>query len=167
MINIKRQNRGRAKTRFGILLSGLAPRYQRILLKNPIIQNNSTDDRFIMCLFRIEDMRIKVSHLQRPFINPETREISTYSQIKESYKYLNWTCAYCKTDIKSKIDNFKVDNFSCKKCYNYYVKDANKVDKSVMDSMIKFTEHYKNLIKQNQKTFIKYVKRNEKKNSIL
>ena len=166
MINIKRQNRGREKTRFGIVLKGLSPRYQRVLLKNPIISKNSSDDRFIMCLFRLEDAAINVSHLQRPFVNPETREVSTYSSIKRTFKLLDWNCAYCKNSIKSKVDNFKIDNFVCSKCYTYYVKDANNVSQSVLDSMMAFTEYHKKLIKETQRKFIKYIHKNEKTNAV-
>lgn len=167
MINIKRQNRGKARTRFGILLKTLLPRYQRVLFKNPVISKNSGDDRFLLCIFKIEDSAIKVSHLQRPFVNPETREVSTYAQVKRSYKIIDWKCAYCKNLIKSKVDNFKIDNFTCTKCYTYYVKDVNNVSQSVLDSMLAFTEHYKKLIKENQKKFLKYIRKNEKKNSLL
>lgn len=167
MINITRQKRGKARTRFGILLRNLSPRYQRVLLKNPVISKNSLDDRFIMCLFRIEDASIKVSHLYRPFINPESREISTYSLIKKSYKIFDWKCAYCQKPIKSNIDNFKPENFTCKKCYTYYVKDTKKVSQCILDSMVDFTDHCKNLIRENQRKFLKYIKRNEKTNSLL
>jgi len=166
-IIIKRQKRGRASTRFGILLKTLAPRYQRVLIENPIIRKNSTDDRFIRCLFLIEDSRIRVSHLQRPHVHPVTREISTFSSIKQSYNFLDWNCAYCKTHIKSNVNKFRVDNFVCRKCYKYYVKDVNLISESVMDSMIKFTDHYKKIIREDQQKFLKYIKRNEKKNSLL
>jgi hypothetical protein len=167
MVNIKRQNRGKARTRFGILLKNLAPRYQRVLLKNPVISKNSLDDRFIQCLFRIEDSKIKVSHLYRPFVNPETREVSTYSKVKDTYKILDWTCCFCKTEIKSRTDNFKPDNFTCKKCYTYYVKDVNRVSPSILESMVNFTDHYKKLLKENQRKFLKYIRKNEKTDSLL
>jgi hypothetical protein len=166
MIKIIRQNRGRAKTRFGILLKNLAPRYQRILFNNPIISKNSMDDRFILCLFKMEDDRIKVSYLERPFINPETREISTYSEIKKTYRILDWECAYCKTPIKSKINYFKADNFTCSKCYTYYVKDLNSISQIILKSMVNFTDYYKRLLKENQQKFLKYIKKNEKKSSV-
>ena len=167
MINIKRQNRGKARTRFGILLKPLLPRYRRVLLKNPVILKSSNNDRFLLCVFKMEDSIIKVSHLQRPFINPETREVSTYAQVKRTYKLIDWNCAYCKKPITSKVDNFKIDNFTCTKCYTYYVKDVNSVSQSVLDSMLSFTEHYKKLIKENQKKFLKYIRKNEKKNSLI
>lgn len=162
-IILKRQNLGKAKTRFNILLKGLAPRYQRILFKNPVIKKNSTDDRFILCLFKIEDAKIKVSHLRRPFINLDTREVSDYSSIIKSYKVLDWNCAFCKRSIKTKIDNFKSDNFTCSDCYNYYkIKEAKTVSDLIVSSMFKFVEHYKNILKENQKMFLKYIKKNER-----
>lgn len=163
MINIVRQNRGRAKTRFNILLKGLLPRYQKVLLKNPIISRYSTDDRFIKCLFKIEDARIKVSHLTRPFINSETREVSDYSTVKKSFKELDWECAYCEVEIKSKVDNFKTQNFVCPKCHKHYVKDGKLVNQLVLDSMVKFVNHYKSMMRENQKMFLKYINKNKRK----
>ena len=167
MFIIRRQNKGRTKTRFGIVLSLLKPRYQRILMKNNVIKKNSDDDRFISCLFRIEDSRIKVSYNRRPFINLETREVSTYTTVKDSYKILDWSCAFCKTSIKSRIYKFESDNFCCNKCYSYYIKDNNRVSQLVIDSMVKFTDHYKQILLKTQKQFIKYIKKNEKRNSLL
>ncbi len=161
-IIIKRQKPGRASTRFGILLKPLAPRYQRILIENPIIKKNSTDDRFIRCLFLIEDSRIRVSYLTRPHVHPVTREVSTFSSIKTSYKFLDWNCAYCRVSIKSNVNIFKSENFTCSKCYRYYVKDSSIISESVMDSMIKFTDQYKKIIREDQKRFLKYIQRNEK-----
>lgn len=164
---IKRQNKGRTKTRFGIVLSLLKPRYQRILMKNNVIKKNSDDDKFLGCLFRIEDSRIKVSYNRRPFINLETREVSTYTTVKDSYKILDWECAFCKKTIKSRIDKFEADNFCCNKCYTYYIKDNNKVSQLVIDSMVKFSDHYKQILLKTQKQFIKYIKKNEKRHSLL
>ncbi len=167
MIKIKRQNKGRAKTRFGILLSSLPPRYQRILLKNEVIKKNADDDQFLNCLFQMEEARINISYNQRPFVNLETREISTYSNVKDSYKILDWDCAFCKAPIKSRVDKFNSENFCCKKCYTYYIKDNKKVSQLVIDSMVKFGDHYKKLLRETQQKFIKYIKKNEKRNSLL
>ena len=49
-MEIHRQNLGKRPTKFGIVLDRLKPRYQKILKKNPIIRNNSTDDRFLNCM---------------------------------------------------------------------------------------------------------------------
>jgi hypothetical protein len=167
MIKIIRQNKGRAKTRFGILLSSLKPRYQRILLKNEVIKKNSNDDSFLNCLFQIEDSRISISYNTRPFVNLETQEVSTYSSVKDSYKILDWNCAFCKADIKCRVDRFDSGNFCCRKCYTYYIKDNKKVSQLVIDSMIKFGDHYKKLLIETQQKFIKYIKKNEKRNSLL
>lgn len=168
MIQLIRQNRGRAKTKFNILLKGLAPRYQKVLIENPVIKKNSTDDRFILSLFKIEDSKIKVSYLKRPFFNLETREVSDYASIKNTYKILDWNCAFCKKPIKSKIDNLRSENFVCGPCTEYYkVKETKKVSDLIVSSMIKFVEHYKAILKENQKMFLKYIKKNEKRSTLL
>jgi hypothetical protein len=161
MINLQRQNRGRAKTRFNILLKGLKPRYQQVLLENSIISKNSTDDRFITCLFRLEDRRISVTHLNRPYINPETKEISLFREVKKSFRFLDWECAYCKTPIKSEIHNYKEENFTCTRCFSYYVKNAKIVSQLILESSFKFTEKYKKILLEDQKKFIKYIKKND------
>ena len=167
MIKIIRQNRGKARTRFGILLSSLKPRHQRVLLKNEVIKKNSGDDNFLNCLFQIEDSRINISYKMRPFINLETQEVSTFATVKDSYKILDWKCAFCKTDIKSRVDKFDSKNFCCSKCYTYYIKDNNQVSQLIIDSMIKFGDYYKKLMRETQQKFIKYIKKNEKRNSLL
>jgi hypothetical protein len=161
MINIVRQNRGRARTKFNILLKPLKPRHQQVLLDNPIISKNSTDDRFIQCLFRMTDRLISVSHLNRPYINPQTREISLFREVKNSFRFMDWECAYCKTAIKTEIHNYKEENFTCKKCYSYYVKNAKIVSQMIIDSSLRFTERYKKILIEDQKKFLKYIKKND------
>ena len=160
---IKRQKRGRMPTKWGIVLKGLARRYQRILKENPIIRKYSEDDRFVKAIFEIEDRRIYLSYKTRPFINPETKEIGTYLSIKEEYKIFDWHCAYCKTPIKSRIDNYKASNFTCPKCFKYYLKNSEIIDQRVIESSLAFTENCKQMMIDNQKTFIKYIKKNDKK----
>lgn len=159
---IKRQKPGRAPTKYGILLGTLFPRYKKIILKNPVIKKHSTDDEFLRCIFLIEDAINTVYHLRKPHVHPVTKEISEYSNIRDSYNYVNWNCAFCKTPIKTNINIFKSDNFTCDKCYTYYIKGSSRIDDCVMNSMIKFTDHCKKMIKEDQKKFLKYVKRNEK-----
>lgn len=159
MIDIRRQNKGRAKTRFGILLSPLKPRHQRVLLENPIIQKNATDDRFIRCILRMEDARVSISYLKRPYIDRNKKEILSFFDLRRSLKFLDWNCAYCKVPIKSEIHNYKAENFTCKKCFDYYVKNARIVSQRLIDETLKFTEHHKRIIKSDQDKFLKYIKR--------
>lgn len=161
MIEIKRQNKGKTPTKWGIRLKGLAPRYQKILQKNPIFRKYSDDDRFILSIFKMEDANIKVSYNQRPFVNPETKEVSNYATIIDQYLIFDWKCAYCKTPIKSRIDNYKASNFTCKKCFDYYIKDSKTYNQRIVDASVEFTTHCKKLMIENQKKFIKYIKKNE------
>ena len=137
MITIKRQNVGKTPTKFGIVLKLLKPKHRRILKNNPMIKKYSMDDRFILAIFRMEDLRSNISYLNKPSIHPVTKEISTFSKIKTSYKY-------------------------CSKCFNYYIKDNKKYDKRIIESSLSFTEKCKQLMIDNQKRFLKYLKKNEK-----
>ena len=162
MISIKRQNKGRTPTKWGISLKGMAPRYQKILKENKIFRLYSDDTRFILSIFKIEDSNIMVSHNKRPFINPETKGVSSYSNVVNDYKIINWECAYCKTPIKSKIDNYKASNFTCTKCFNYYIKDTKIYNNRIVEASLEFTTYCRRLMLDNQKKFVKYIKRNEK-----
>jgi len=161
-MEIRRQKAGKNPTKHGIILKGLAPRYQRVLKENPVIKKYSDDDRFIKAIFRMEDGRIRVSHLQRPFVQPESKEVTTYNAVKDSYRIFDWHCAYCKTPIKSRVDNFKPSNFTCPKCFKYYLKDSEIIDQRVIESSLAFTESCKRKMIDNQKSFIKYIRKNEK-----
>jgi hypothetical protein len=161
MIDIRRQNQGRAKTRFGILLSPLKPRHRKVLLDNPILRKNAADDRFIRCILRMEDARINVSYLTRPYIDRANKEIVSFFDLRKSMKFLNWKCAYCETPIKTEIHNYKPENFTCSKCFNYYVKNSKFINQRLIDETLRFTEYHKNLIKADQAKFLKYIKKND------
>ena len=160
MIKFKRQNLGRAKTRFGILLSPLKPRHRKILLDNPILKKNSTDDRFLNCIFSLEDSKMRVSHNIRPYMNRKDRSVSTYMRSKEINRFLDWSCAYCKVEIKSEINNYEPENFVCEKCYNYYIKNSKFVNERIIESSIRFTDLYKRELKKEQLKFLKYIRKN-------
>lgn len=166
-IVIKRQNKGKTPTKHGIVLTCLAPRYQRILKENPIIKKYADDDRFLQAIFRIEDKRISVSHTTRPSIQPESKEVQQYNAVKDSYRVFDWHCAYCTTPIKSRIDTFVPSNFTCEKCFKYYLKGSEIIDQRVIESSLAFTETCKRMMIDNQKSFLKYIRKNEKSSSIL
>lgn len=162
MIEIRRQNVGKTPTKYGIVTKGLKPRYKKILNDNLVIKKYSDDDRFIRAIFKIEDEKIRISHLQRPFVHPVSKEIHPFESIKDSYRIFNWECAYCKTPIESRMDRFSPDNFTCKKCYTYYIKDSKKINQRIIESSLSFTENCKRMMIDNQKSFIKYLRKNEK-----
>jgi hypothetical protein len=160
-MEIIRQNLGKRPTKFGIVLDRLKPRYQKILKKNPIIRNNSTDDRFLNCIFKIEDRLIQVSYLKRVFIEPKSGEISSFKIIRESYHQFDWNCTFCNKPIKSRIDNYEPGNFTCTKCENTYIKGTRKIPRRIIEESLRFTEHVKTLMKNDQKKIIKYIKKND------
>lgn len=162
MITIKRQNLGRTLTRFGIVLKLLKPSHRKILKDNICIKKYSHDDRFIIAIFTIEDLLDNLSYVNKPSIHPETKEISTRIKINRSYKYFDWNCAYCNIEIKSKFGDMSPSNYTCEKCFNYYIKDNKKYDKRIVESSLKFTEKCKQSMIDNQTMILKYIKKNEK-----
>lgn len=161
MIDIRRQKQGRARTKFGILLSPLKPRHQRILIENPILKKHAYDDRFIRCILMIEDSRINVSHLMRPYVNHNDKTITLFHEVKKSFRFLDWKCSYCNRSIKTEINNYEPENFTCEQCYNYYVKNSKFINQRLIDASLKFTDHQKKIHRANQAKFIKYIKKND------
>jgi hypothetical protein len=161
-MEIKRQKAGKTPTKWGIVTKGMSPRYKRVLYENPVIKKYADDDRFINAIFSLEDKRIQQSHINRPYVNVETKEIGTFSEVKDSYRIFDWHCAYCQTPIKSRIDNFKPSNFTCSKCFKYYLKSSEIIDQRVIESSLAFTESCKRKMIDNQKSFIKYIRKNDK-----
>lgn len=160
-MEIIRQNLGKRPTKYGIVLDRLKPRYQKILKKNPIIRQYSTDDRFLNCIFKIEDRLIQVSYLKRVFIEPQKKEISSFQQIKEEYRNFDWNCTFCNSPIKSRIDDYSPGNFTCTKCENTYIKGTSKIPRRIIEASIRFTDHVKSLMKEDQKKILKYIRKND------
>lgn len=161
MIEFERRGRGHAKTKYGLFMGNMPPRWQRIITENPIIKTFSDNDRILSCILLMEDAKVKVSHLSKTYINLETREISNFRAIKDQYKYLDWKCAFCKTPIKVLIHNYEPNNFTCDKCFNYYLKGSKTISQMVIDSSIAFTDKYKSMLREDQKKFIKYINKND------
>lgn len=159
---IRRQNQGRTPTKWGIVTKNMPPKYKKVLTENPIIRFYSDDDRFLSIIFRLEDRIISKSHSKRPFIDVESKEVKPYEEVKDSYLIFDWHCAYCKKPIKSRIDQITPQNFTCEKCFNYYIKDSSKISQRIIDSSFAFTENCKSKMIDNQKSFIKYIRKNDK-----
>lgn len=160
---IKRQNRGKRKTRFNIILDLLSHRHRELLLENNQIKEYSDDDQYLKILFKVRDYEVNNNHFDRERIDPRTGEILSLVELNESLKVVNWNCCYCNVDIESTMNNFKPKNFVCDDCHDKYIKDVRWVSNIVYENALKFTKHCKNLLRKDQEKFIKYVKRNSKK----
>ena len=161
MIKFTKKGRGFSNTLYGIWFGNHPPRYKKIFKKNPILKDLRDQERTLSCILLMEESLIKVSHYNKPYVNLETREICSFKDVKKSYNFLDWECAFCKTPIKVEINNYKRKNFSCDKCFKYYLEGRDYVSQIIVDSTLKFTEHYKTLLRGEQKKFLKYIKKND------
>jgi len=156
---IKRQNRGKRKTRFGIILDLLLPKHQHILLKNELLKSNSDDDIFLHNVFKLEDINATRPSLRKIYIDPHTNNCVDYPQMKRNLKLVHWKCAYCRCVIESKTDYFKPDNFVCSKCYEKYLDGVKWVPDIILQDSLDFTKHCTKLLRKSQKDIIEYLKK--------
>ena len=159
---ILRQNRGKRKTRFNIILDLLTPRHCNVLLRNELAKEHSDDDVFLQHIFKIEDKLQDNQHYKKIYVCPHTHEVSDAIQMNRNLKLVHWNCAYCRTDIESLMDYFKPDNFICDSCNDKYLKDARMVPEVILEDSLAFTKYCKRLLQKDQKAFIEYLKKSER-----
>lgn len=156
---IKRQNIGKRPTRFGIILDLLADRHKELLMKYKFIKDLSDDDRCLKIIFDIEDrIAFRPPYKDKVYVDPKTKEIMHTLDMRRSLKTVPWNCAYCKKDIESSMEDFDSSNFTCKKCYNYHIKDSKVISKVIAENAYKFTQHCKKLLQEDREKFIQYLK---------
>jgi hypothetical protein len=159
-LDIKRQKVGRTPTIHGIVSGRLRLRHRYILKANRYIVNHSNDDAFLNIILRMEDTE-NIEYRRGKFvIDPNTGNIYTLREFREVVRYHDWNCAYCKKKISCRIDSFEEKDFVCDGCFKYYVKDSSIVNETIIDSSLNFAQHCKNILREEQKTFLKYAKRN-------
>jgi hypothetical protein len=158
-VKIIRSNGGTKNRKYQILLEDIDPWYQRVLFENPLIKEDlKTDDQFVQVLFKIAEMERahKVKH--KLYYNPYVEEITEYSDIISESSLIDWNCAICNNSIKSEVSNFKIGNFTCKKCKNAHNSTNKRIDSRIVDSSFEFHKYCRNQLIKEQKRFLKYIK---------
>ena len=156
--NIQRQNKGKRKTRFGIILDLLSPRHQQHLLKNELLKEHSNDDNFLTIAFKIEDEFLNNIQYSKLFLDPHSEEVINAVQLRKNLKLVKWSCAYCRDEIHSLMDDYTAENFTCEKCYDKYLKNSKWIPELVLENSLAFTSHCKKILRKEQSDFIKYIK---------
>ena len=159
---IKRQNKGRRKTRFRIILDLLLPRHVKLLTQDKLLDEISSDDAALKIIFKMEDQILDNPMFRKVYIDPHTKEITNLVEMNRNLKLVKWDCAYCKIPIESQMDYFKPDNFVCESCNERYVKDAKMVPNLILEDSLAFTHYCKALLRKDQKAFIEYLKKSKK-----
>jgi hypothetical protein len=157
------RSRGRNRGLYGIRFKELKPYQVKFLENNPLIRKNaSTDDRYVQVIFRILEYETHYKDHLKLYYNTYTGKISNYEEIIEESKKLDWKCSVCSCDIKSEIGNFEIKNFLCETCNKSHGKPSKFVDERILDSSVNFRKHCQDILRAQQKSYMKYIKRFEK-----
>lgn len=157
---IRHYKLGRLKVCHNIVLKHLPPRYRRILKENRYIKKHKSDDNFLLCLFALEDEKVLKTWGNRWCIDRKTGRIMHFKEMVEDRNYIDWNCAYCNKDIKSKIGDHTPKNFTCEDCFEYYGKrDFQMVSQKIIDESVRFTEYIKRRLLEDQKKYQAYIRK--------
>ena len=159
---IRNVNYGWCKRKHDILLQTLPPAKKDLLHRHKFFRWIKGDVQAFEVIFRIDDMEMH-ERIEGKFLwNPYEEKFSTLKELINDSNLVEWNCAICKDDIKSRMDSKKIENFVCTECSHSHNSSNKVVDSRIIQSSIDFNHHCKKSLKGEQKEFIKYTKRSLK-----
>tara|TARA_R100001530_G_C4282111_1_gene145837 strand:- start:327 stop:830 length:504 start_codon:yes stop_codon:yes gene_type:complete len=162
LYKIRKINFGWYKRRHGILLENLPPLKQLLILDNNYFRFLSDDVQALEVIFRIEDLNDHEKNLKKVYWNSFRENFTTLKEIEQDAGYLDWFCAICSVDIKTKMAYKKVENFVCHKCSKVHNSKNKSIDQRIVNSSTKFVRYAKKMLKGEQKEFLSYAKKSAK-----
>jgi hypothetical protein len=156
--------RGRGKdTICSIRYKCLKPYQITFFRENRLVKKYAMrDDRYLQIILRIVEYETHYKDHLKLYYNNYTHRISSYEEILEEAKLLDWKCCICNCDIKSEIADFEIDNFLCRECYKHYGKPGKKVDERILESSVMFRHCCQDMMLNQQRGHIRYLKLSEK-----
>ncbi len=121
-----------------------------------------SDTQAFEVIFKVEDMNEHEKNPNKILWNPFRETFTTLKEVEADSNLIDWNCAICKTDIQSRMNSKKIENFVCNKCSEAHNSRNKRVDQRIIDSSVDFTQHCKSLLKGEQREFITYVRRSTK-----
>jgi hypothetical protein len=150
---------GPVKRKYGILTEYLKPYHIRLLNENPLVKDDlKTNDQFVKILFKMADMEQSHKHRHKFYYNQYTDTITTYEDIIEHSKWIDWSCAICNVEMLSMMADFSVCNFVCTKCEKAHNSNNGRIDPRIVDSSFEFHKYCRKLLIKEQKKFLLYIK---------
>jgi hypothetical protein len=162
MYKVRKINFGWYRRRHGILLENLPPSKQRFMVENDYLKWLDADTQAFEIIFKVEYMNDHEKNPNKILWNPFRETFTTIKEVESDSNVMDWNCAICDVEIKSRMDSKKIENFVCKRCSEAHNSRNKRVDQRVIDSSVKFTKHCKSLLKGEQREFINYIKRSFK-----
>lgn len=158
MYRVRKINFGWFRRKHGILLENLPPLKQKFMIDNSYLKWLNADTQAFEIVFKIEDMHDHEKNVNKILWNPYTETFSTLKEIESDSNIIDWNCAICKVDIKTRMGSTKIEDFVCSDCSNSHNSTNTKIDKRILKSSILFMDHCKSILKKEQKDFIKTIK---------
>lgn len=149
---------GPVKRKWGIRFTNLEPHHQRILLDNPLIQDRSKSDQFVLILFRMADLDKSNKQNRKIYYNPYKDSVDKYRDILKHSRQIEWKCAITGKKIMSELGNFEPNNFLADECKEEFGNKSKIIDQRIIESSLNFRKHCKKLLMQQQKLYLKNVK---------
>ena len=136
----------------------LKPYQINFFKENKLVKRNAIeDDRFLQIVLRILEYETHYKDHLKLYYNNYTKRVSSYEEILEDAKMLEWQCCICDCEIKSEIGNFETSNFLCKDCFKAYGKQK-MVDERIVDSSVGFRLFCQQVLLKQQSGHMKYLK---------
>lgn len=163
MYKVRAINFGWYRRKHGILLENLPQLKQKLILDSGHMKWLNADVHAVEVIFKIEDQNDHERLLHKIYWNPYIEDFTELKEVEKSADLIDWHCAICNTDIKSRWDYTKVENLVCVKCSEAHNSKNKVVDHRIIESSVKFTKHCKKLLKTEQREFMSYTKKSLKK----
>jgi hypothetical protein len=153
---------GKAPRKHDVMFKYLTDEHIKFLCDNEHIKFLKKDHQLFSIILKISFMErmMKSSKLFVP--NPYNGSITSHKELLKDSAMVDWDCAICRTPIRSKMDDFSIQNFCCADCQKVHDAKSKRVDVRIKDHSVKFTAYCRELLKGQQNEFFSYLKRNIK-----
>lgn len=144
------------KGRYGVSFSTLGKSQKRFLLEHKNLKTVAEDPQkllAIMGLFRGQNNSLKT----KLFYDWTQHDLKKINDLQSSYDSIEWHCAISGLPIKSQMGNFSAKNFVHPK---YWDSLDTGINRSVLESSIKFRQKCQELLLNEQRELLKVFKKN-------
>lgn len=150
--------------RYGVVLKHLPRSVRHFLIENRSLNEWAYDMIFLEQIVRIELNNLKIKNSTKRsklYYDFTTDSAIPMDELVDSYDTIEWTCAISKKPIQSKFNNFSLENFVHPEYLD--VLKTPMVDSRILKSSIEFRKYCKKLLLEEQKEFMRVVKRGQSK----
>tara|TARA_B100000900_G_scaffold416104_1_gene449117 strand:- start:255 stop:746 length:492 start_codon:yes stop_codon:yes gene_type:complete len=162
-MRIERSNNPKQAHRYNVKLDCLPRTLRRFLVENRSLERWKGNMQFMEQILRIQQKELKLKNtvLRDKFYFDWTNSTPVKMEdLIDSYNTVDWFCAISRKPIKAKFNNFQLENFIHPEYSD--VLESPMVDSRILKSSIEFRKYCKKLLLEDQKEFIRIVKKGKR-----